>query len=78
MRVKLGVVGDTVNIAERREQAARGLEADGADVIAVISRQTATQAGGGLAVRSLGHSVLHGRRGQIEALVLDFDSVTPD
>jgi class 3 adenylate cyclase len=75
-RVNYTVVGDTVNIAERLEELAREIESDGPDVVAVISRQTASRTTGALRADSLGRHVLHGRRGTIEALVLDLDSVS--
>jgi len=76
-RVNYTVVGDTVNVAQRLEDIARqndGLEQD-RDVIAVISKQTATQAGNHIRARSLGRSDLHGRKSRIEAMVLDFGSL---
>jgi class 3 adenylate cyclase len=76
-RVNYTVVGDTVNVAQRLEDIARqndGLEQD-RDVIAVISKQTATQAGHHIRARSLGRSDLHGRKSRIEAMVLEFGSL---
>jgi len=75
-RVNYTVVGDTVNIAERLEELAREIANGDGDVVAVISRETATLAANGLHADSLGRHVLHGRRGTIEALVLDLGSVS--
>jgi class 3 adenylate cyclase len=74
--VNYTVVGDTVNIAERLEELAREIPNGASDVVAVISRETATLAADGLSAESLGRHVLHGRRGTIEAMVLDLESVS--
>jgi class 3 adenylate cyclase len=75
-RVNYTVVGDTVNIAERLEELAREIPNGASDVVAVISRETATLAADGISAESLGRHVLHGRRGTIEAMVLDLESVS--
>ncbi len=75
-RVNYTVVGDSVNIAERLEELARHVPHGNGDVVAVISQETANRAGGELPTYSLGQHVLHGRRGRIEALVLDLDRMS--
>lgn len=68
-RVNYTVVGDNVNVANRLEQLGKEIDPD-ADVVLLVSEETAKAAGGGFAFEAIGAFDIRGREARLEVLQL--------
>lgn len=72
-RVNYTVIGDTVNAAERLEALCRTIVESGAEVGALVSRDTVERTGGAVVVHSVGMQSLTGRDEPIDVFRLQVD-----
>lgn len=69
-RINYTVIGDTVNTAQRLERLARDVDGEEAEVVTLISGDTAMQLGQDFLISPIGRKVLHGRHEETEVFIL--------